>query len=68
MSHQRRITAKDIEELAADAFDKSKRWITFEDVRNEFGVSKQKAQRKLKNYCGTYICARKLQATKILSH
>jgi hypothetical protein len=52
-----RITAKDIEELAVEAFDKGKRWITFEDVRDHFGISKQKAQRKLKSYNGIVVFA-----------
>ncbi|MDQ6864729.1 MAG: hypothetical protein M3044_13000 [Thermoproteota archaeon] len=49
---QRRITAKEIEELAVEAFDNRKKWITFEDVIDIFGVNKRKAQRKLKCYCG----------------
>jgi hypothetical protein len=55
--NQRRITAKEIEKIAVEVFDTSKRWITFEDVGNQFGVSKKKAQRKLKDYCGTVVFA-----------
>lgn len=55
--NRHRITARDIEELATEAFDKSKRWITFEDVRDKFGVTKRRAQRKLKNCCNLVIFA-----------
>ena len=57
LNKRRRITAREIEELALEAFDKGKRWITFQDVRDKFGIGKQKSQRKLKDYCDIVIFA-----------
>jgi hypothetical protein len=52
LNKQRRITAKEIEEIAIEAFDNRKAWIIFQDLIDKFGMNKPTAQSKLKRYCG----------------
>jgi hypothetical protein len=48
-SSRHNVKDKDIEQLAVEAFKASKKGITFMDVMKKFGISKKRAQRKLKN-------------------
>ena len=48
---RKNISSKKIEALAIEKFKKSKKGITFVDLREKFGISKRRAQRKLKNCC-----------------
>jgi hypothetical protein len=45
------ISSKEIKNLAVEKFKKSKKGITFVDLREKFGINKSRAQRKLKNCC-----------------
>src|SRR5437867_8725731 len=48
---RKNISSKEIEDLAVERFRKSKKGITFVDLREKFGISKRRAQRKLKGCC-----------------
>jgi hypothetical protein len=48
---RKNISSKKIEDLAVERFRKSKKGITFLDIREKFGINKRRAQRKLKNCC-----------------
>ena len=48
---RKNISSKEIEDLAVEKFRKSKKGITFLDVREKFRINKKRAQRKLKNCC-----------------
>jgi hypothetical protein len=48
---RKNISSKEIEDLALEKFKKSKKGITFLDLREKFGINKKQAQRKLKNCC-----------------
>jgi hypothetical protein len=48
---RRNITSKEIEDLAPEKFKNTKEGIGFRDLTDKFGVSKQRAQRKLKVCC-----------------
>lgn len=48
---RKNISSKKIEDLAIEKFKKSKKGITFVDLREKFGISKRRAQRKLKGCC-----------------
>jgi hypothetical protein len=47
---RKNISSKEIEDLAVERFRKSKKGITFLDIREKFGINKKRAQRKL-SYC-----------------
>ena len=48
---RKNISSKKIEALAIETFKKSKKGITFVDLREKFGISKRRARRKLKGCC-----------------
>jgi hypothetical protein len=45
------IKTNDIKQLAVEVFKSSKKGITFKEVMEGFGISKKRAQRKLKDCC-----------------
>ncbi|MDQ6667513.1 MAG: hypothetical protein M3Y53_04705, partial [Thermoproteota archaeon] len=46
-----RISSKAIQDLAVEKFEKCKEGMTFRDLRDTFGITQRRAQRKLKNLC-----------------
>jgi len=49
-----RISSKAIQDLAVEKFKKCKEGMTFRDLRDTFGITQRRAQRKLKNLCENY--------------